>query len=55
MNSATSVSIQLVSPASGDETLNFLPPPRSQMVSIQLVSPASGDVSTLRTSKTRIT
>ncbi len=37
------VSIQLMSPASGDETISALTQPQSD-VSIQLMSPASGDL-----------
>ena len=39
------VSIQLMSPASGDYSTKFcLPCPRNWVVSIQLMSPASGDL-----------
>ncbi len=38
------VSIQLISPASGDYANNAKLHPDSHVVSIQLISPASGDV-----------
>ena len=43
MQSATLVSIQLVSPASGDVTTESREKDELSSVSIQLVSPASGD------------